>query len=49
MKDRTRSVGLLNFQKSGDKDEWVSANFKLTSLAGLRKSKRIAEQSSVIN
>ena len=35
---------LLNIQKSGDNDEWESTNFKLTSLAGLRRSKRIAEQ-----
>ena len=46
LKNRVKKC-LLNIQKSGDNDEWESANFKLTSLAGLRRSKRIAEQTSV--
>ena len=36
---------ILNLQKAGDNDEWESDNFKLLSIAGLRRSKRIAEQS----
>ena len=46
LKNRVKKC-LLNIQKSGDNDEWESANFKLTSLTGLRRSKLIAEQTSV--
>lgn len=35
---------ILNFQKLGDDSEWASVNFKLIGLTGLRRSKRIAEQ-----
>ena len=35
---------LLTIQKTGDREEWESTNFKLNCMTGLRRSKRINEQ-----
>ena len=32
---------LVNVQKTGDNDEWSSANFLLTNLPGIRRSTRL--------
>ena len=38
---------LLNIQKTGDEEEWESANFKLMALTGLRRSERINKQNAL--
>ena len=40
---------ILNIQNIGDDIEWVSDNFKLIGLTGLRRSKRIADKTLSIN